>query len=114
MAREPKKFLITYHSSASAMKKMQTATPEEMQQGMDAWMAWAEKCGEQLIEMGAPLMGSVNLKDGGEWLPSKRKITGYSIVKAPTIAGAKRLVKAHPHLKWAKGCEIEVHEMMKM
>lgn len=113
-AKSLKTFLVTYHSPASAMKKMMTATPEEQAAGMNEWMKWAQKCGNQLIEMGAPLMGGVNLKATGAATPSKRKLTGYSILQAESMAAAKKLLKGHPHLSWAKGCEIEVHEAMPM
>jgi hypothetical protein len=109
-----KKYLVTYHSPASAMKKMQTATKEEMAAGMDEWMKWANKCGDRLVEMGAPLMGGVNLKATGDAIPSKRKVTGYSILQAESMAAAKKLLKGHPHLAWGKGCEIEVHEAIPM
>ena len=111
MPRAHKTFLVVYHSPASAMKKMQTATPEDMAAGMQAWMTWAKKCGNRLVDMGAPLVGGVNMKAAGAATPSKRKVSGYSILKAENMAGAKKLLKGHPHLTWAKGCEIEVHEM---
>ena len=107
-----KTYLVTYHSPASAMKKMQKATKEEMAAGMNEWMKWAKKCGNQLVELGAPLTGGVNLKAKGRAIPSKRKLTGYSILQAESMAAAKKLLKGHPHLAWAKGCEIEVHEAM--
>ena len=109
-----KTYLVTYHSPASAMKKMATATPEEMAAGMSEWMKWAKKCGKQLVEMGAPLTGSVNLKATGPAVASKRKITGYSILQSESMASAKKLLKGHPHLSWVKGCEIEVHEAVPM
>jgi hypothetical protein len=109
-----KTYLVTYHSPASAMKKMQTASKEEMAAGMAEWMKWANKCGDQLIDMGAPLMGGINLKAASDAAPSKRKVTGYSILQAASMAGAKKLLKGHPHLVWSKGCEIEVHEAMPM
>ena len=112
-AKVLKKYLITYHSPASAIKKMQTATKEEMEAGMAEWMNWANKCGNQLLDMGSPLTGGLTLK-GEEFKASTRKVTGYSIIQAPTIAGAKKLIKGHPHLSWARGCEIELHEMINM
>ena len=109
-----KTYLVTYHSPPAAMKKMMEAAPEEMEAGMAEWNKWAKKCGEQLIDMGAPLTSGTNLKAKGAATPSKRKITGYSIVHAPNMAGAKKLFKGHPHLSWTKGCEIEIHEAMPM
>lgn len=114
MAAKLKTYLVVYHSPAAAMKKMQTATPEEMAAGMQAWKKWAKKCGNRLVDMGAPLTGGVNLKPTGPAVASRRKVTGYSILKAQSMAGAKQLLKGHPHLSWAKGCEIEVHEAIPM
>ena len=45
-----KKFLVLYHSPASAMKKMMTATPEEKVAGMQQWMKWGQKCGSHLAQ----------------------------------------------------------------
>ena len=114
MAKKMKSFLVTYHSGAAAAKKMQTATPEDMNAIMQAWMEWAKKCGKSLEDMGAPLHSSINLKATGKALPSSRKITGYSKLNAESMAAAKKLLKGHPHLKWARGCEIEVHEVAPM
>jgi len=114
MAKRLSKFLVTYHAPAAAMKKMQTASPEEMQAGMDMWMKWGKKCGTRLVDFGSPLMPGTNMKADNSAVASKRKLTGYSIIKASSLADAKKLLKGHPHLTWAKGCEIEVHEMMPM
>ena len=81
---------------------------------MNAWMKWAKKCGDQLVEMGAPLMGGVNLKVTGSAVPSKWKVTGYSILQAESMAAAKKLLKGHPHLASSKGCEIEVYKAISM
>ena len=114
MAARLKQYLVTYHAPASAMKKMKTASPEEMKAGMDAWMKWGKSCGKRLVEFGSPLMPGVNIKADQLVTPSKRKTTGYSIIKASSTADAEKMLVNHPHLTWAKGCEIEVHEMMPM
>ncbi|MBX2867565.1 MAG: hypothetical protein KTR18_02765 [Acidiferrobacterales bacterium] len=114
MAKKLKTFLITYHSGAAAQKKMQNSSMEEMNAVMGEWMAWAKKCGKSLEEMGAPLHNSVNIKVKGPAVPSTRKITGYSKIRAESLAACKKFLKNHPHLKFARGCEIEVHEVMPM
>lgn len=50
-----KKFIVLYHASEDAAKKMASATPEEMKAGMEPWMAWAKKCGSALVDFGTPL-----------------------------------------------------------
>nr|MBX2838151.1 hypothetical protein [Gammaproteobacteria bacterium] len=87
-AKAMKSYLVTYHSGAAAEKKMAKSTPEEMNAMMQKWMDWAAKCGENLEEMGAPLQKGVNLNSKGKASPSSRKITGYSKLTAPSIAGA--------------------------
>ncbi len=34
---------------------MQSMSHEELTKGMESWMKWAEKCGEHIVDMGAPL-----------------------------------------------------------
>lgn len=114
MARAPKTYLVTYHQPAAGFKKMQKMTREEGAAAMEAWMKWAKKCGPKLKDMGAPLAGGLRLTADAEAAPSKRKVSGYSILEAASMAGAKRLLKGHPHLTWVKGAEIEVHEFVKM
>ncbi len=112
MAKKLNQYLVTYHAPAAAMKKMKTASPEEMKAGMDMWKKWGKKCGTRLVDFGSPLMPGTNLRADTAATPSKRKLTGYSMIKASSLADAKKMLKGHPHLTWSKGCEIEVHELM--
>ena len=106
-----KKFVVIYHAPASDFQKMANATPEQMQEGMKAWMEWAAKCGDGLVDLGAPLAGGQKLSKSGS-STSDKSVVGYSILQAEDIEGAKALLEGHPHLEWASGCEIEVHETM--
>ena len=107
-----KKFIVIYHAPAEAMAQMANVTPEEMQEGMKPWMDWAAKCGDQLVDMGTPLMGGQRVLPDGTSQDSTREVTGYSVLQANDMAEAKSLVDGHPHLAWTGGCEIEVHESM--
>ena len=106
-----KNFVVIYHAPASAMEQMQNASPEEMQEGMKPWMEWAAKCGDALVNLGAPLAGGQKLSKSGS-SPSNKDVVGYSILQAEDLEGAKALLEGHPHLEWTGGCEIEVHETM--
>ena len=106
-----KKFIVLYHSPAGAWKEMKNATPEEMKKGMESWMVWAEKCGKALVDMGTPLGNGERVTKGGS-KPSTKGVIGYSILQAESLAKAKALLKDHPHLDWAKECEIEIHESL--
>ena len=108
-----KNFVVIYHAAPSAVEMTQNMSPEEMQKGMEAWMAWAAKTGDGLVDLGTPLMGGQKLSKSGS-SPSDKEVTGYSILQAEDMKGAKALLEGHPHLEWAAGCEIEVHESMPM
>ena len=42
---------------------------------MKAWMVWAQKCGDQLLDFGAPLSNAVSLASGGSSKSSDSDIT---------------------------------------
>ena len=106
-----KKYIVLYYSPASAMAKMMEATPEEQEAGMAAWYAWNERCGDGMVDLGAPLGGGQSISDGGcgnvEMDPA---VTGYSILQAENMDAAKALLDGHPHLGWEKDCRIEIFE----
>jgi hypothetical protein len=106
-----KKFIVIYHANNDAMKQMTTATPEEMKKGMEGWMVWAQKCGDKLVDMGAPLMSGQLLTPDGKSQDSTKGVNGYSVLQAENMDEAKALLQHHPHLAWNAGCTIEVHEV---
>jgi hypothetical protein len=107
-----KKFIITYNAPIDAAWKTAESTPEEMEEGMKAWMAWAQKCGDKLVDFGTPLGNGVSIGPGGSSVISESKIIGYSILQAESMDEVTVLLKDHPHLDWNAACEIEVHESL--
>lgn len=107
-----KKYIVIYHAPDELMAQSANASPEEMEKGMEPWMAWAAKCGDQLVDLGNPLMGGQKLLPDGNSLSSARGVVGYSILQAESMDAAKSLLLGHPHLEWNAACEIEVHEVM--
>ena len=107
-----KKFVVIYHAPTSVTEQMANATPEQMQEVMKPWKEWVARCGEGLVDLGAPLAGGQKLSKSGS-SASDKSVVGYSILQAENIEGAKSLLEGHPHLEWAAGCEIEVHETMR-
>ncbi len=105
-----KKYLVLYHMPMSFMEMAKNADPAEMRAGMEAWMAWFGRCGDQLVDMGTPLAGGRRLTAAGN-SPSTRNVVCYSIVQAENMEAAEALLADHPHLAWSPDCEIEVHEM---
>ena len=64
-ANTVKKFLVIYHAPASAVEQMAGASAEDMQKGMEPWMAWAQRCGDSLVDMGSPLVGGQKIAESG-------------------------------------------------
>ena len=105
-----KKFVVIYHAPA-VWELAKDVTPEDMQKGMELWMAWAAKCGDGLADFGTPLAGGLKVSKSGS-TQSDKGVVGYSILQAEDMERAKALLQGHPHLEWAADCEIEVHESM--
>ena len=84
------KFLVTYHG-------MGEPAPDQAQQAMAAFMAWASSVGGALVDPGAPLgpaktVSSGSVSDG----PADGPAGGYSVVEAADLDSAVELVKNHP------------------
>lgn len=93
-----KKFLVLYQAPVSAREQLARATPEQAKAGMDAWMAWANKAGKSIVEMGMPL-GSGKELQGSTVKEGKTTVTGYSILQCDSVDSVTKLLKDHPHLK---------------
>ena len=105
-----KKYLVLYHMPMSFTEMAKDADPAKMQAGMEAWMAWAARCGDGLVDMETQLAGGQRMTASGN-SPSERNVVGYSILQAENMEAAKALLADHPHLTWSPDCEVEVHEM---
>lgn len=106
-----KKFLVLYTAGASAQEKMAKSDPEATKEGMKAWMAWAEKTGEGLVDLGQPL-GPTEIVTESGWAAGKPGVAGYSILQAADMKAAKAFLEGHPHMGWDASCTIELHEML--
>src|SRR5262249_10638470 len=86
----------------SVQQQFADATPEQTQAGMDAWMAWARKAGDAVVDLGVPLgPGRSISKDGlAEY---HGQATGYSVLEAASLDDATELLREHPHLHTPNG-----------
>ncbi len=108
-----KKFLVFYSATGDGFWGKENATPQDMEKGMEAWTEWAKKCGSSLVDFGSPLVGGQKLIRSGS-SPTDSNITGYSILEAEDMDGAKALLEGHPHLQWSDGAVIDVFESASM
>lgn len=89
---------------------MANATPEHVQAGMDAWMAWGEKVGPAVTDMGSPTQSVAAVGDGPA---TSGFVGGYSLMEAETTDALTALLDGHPHLM-TSGNAIEVCEVHPM
>jgi YCII-related domain len=86
------KYLVLYRSTMSAAEQMSAATPEAMQESMEAWMAWGAKAGDALIDFGSPTQ-PVGDSDPGP----AGGVGGYSFLQAADLASLNAVLEGHPH-----------------
>ncbi|MGM9471269.1 hypothetical protein ACS5PJ_04630 [Pseudarthrobacter sp. YS3] len=109
-----KKFAVLYVAPQSAQEQMAQSTPEAAQEGMKAWMQWADRAGSGLVDMGNPLgEGKEITATGVSDVSSTNHIGGYGIIQAEDLAGAQALLDGHPHLMMP-GASIQVYEFLDM
>jgi len=108
-----KRFLVLYKSSTSASKMMGSATPEQMQAGMEDWQRWSANAGEAIVDLGSPL-GEASSVGGAASGNADEHITGFSIIQADSRDAVTTLLEQHPHLKTLGDSSIAVLEVMSM
>src|SRR4051812_12943265 len=104
------KFLVLYNADSSVREQMAQATPEQQQAGMEAWMAWAQKTGGALVDLGAPVAAAGRVTAGGE-TENTCPANGYSVLEADSEQAARALLDGHPHLQMP-GASIDVFEIL--
>lgn len=107
-----KKFLVLYHSPESTREKMANATPEQAKAGMEAWMNWAGKNTDLVVDLGIPLAPGKSLKLNTTTNVDST-ISGYTIVQGNTMEEVTEKFKDHPHFMMAEGT-IDIFEFMPM
>jgi hypothetical protein len=99
-------YLVLYRSNMTAGEQMAQNTPEQAQAGMDAWMSWAERAGDAVVDLGTPLEV---IETGGD---SGDPIGGYSILQAESHEALGKVLANHPHK--AMGGTIETLECLRI
>jgi hypothetical protein len=101
------KFMVLYRSQVSAREQMAGATQEQAQAGMDAWMTWASKAGDAIVDLGSPLAEAAHV---GPEMPASAHISGFSILQAESADALTAILDGHPHL--AMGGSIDILEFL--
>lgn len=109
-----KKFLVIYNAPAQATASNANPTPEQQAEAMAPWLAWKAQHDNNIVDFGAPLAGGQKVAAQSEWAASGNEVSGYSIVQGTDAESVKEMFKGHPHLAWAPGTYIDVHECLPM
>ena len=102
------KFMVLYRSSTTAREQMTSVTPQEMKAGMDAWMAWATRAGDSIVDFGTPLAYATHVGPG---TAAADDIAGYSILQGNSATSVAAVLDGHPHLE-TPGNSIEILESL--
>ncbi len=100
------KFLVLYRAATTAAEQMAAGTPEQAAAGMDAWMAWAQRAGDAVVDLGSPLDVVEAAGDAGD------PIGGFSILQADDAEALVKVLDGHPHT--AMGGTIEILQFLPM
>src|ERR1700694_5487076 len=108
-----KKYLVLYKSSTPAAEMMASATPEQMQAGMEDWNRWTQKAGGAVVDLGSPLGAAVSV-GAASGSGADQGLTGYSILQAETPEEVRKLLEEHPPLKTRGESSITATELLHM
>jgi hypothetical protein len=106
------KFLVLYRAPHESFEKMKTATPEERKAWMATYMAWCQKAGSALVDMGAPFGPSLHVTPTGS-STSPNDLGGYTFMQAESKEALAHVLEGHPHFG-TPGASIEAIEIMAM
>lgn len=102
-------YILVYKGEATDMSEM---TPEQGMEVMAKWGVWIEKTGGALADIGSPFGPGASLVDDGS-SGTAASLTGYSIVEADDMDGARALCEGHPYLSEGAGnFAIDVYELL--
>lgn len=103
------RFMMVYKGEATDPADM---TEEDRQAVMAAWGAWMENVGSALVDVGAPLGAATSIVDDGS-TGTPTALSGYSLVEADDMDGARQLADGHPYLSEGKGdFAIDLYELL--
>jgi len=107
-----KRYLVLYRATGAAMDQMRKATPEQAQGVKNAWMAYAKKAGEAIVDIGAPTTQPQKYATAKSGAPGgDATIGGFSIFQAESNDALSKVLDGHPHFSMP-GSSIEVHEIV--
>jgi hypothetical protein len=87
-------FVLTYRSPAGYAPSPESAA---------AWMAWFDSIGEQIVDLGKPVVDRGCL---GNCASDSTQLGGYTLISADDLDAALAIAKGCPHLNRGGGVEV--------
>jgi hypothetical protein len=107
------KYMVLYRSSVPATEQMAGSDPAAAQAGMELWMAWGNRVGAAMADMGSPLSGVGTVTSSGSKAENSRPfVGGFSVLEADSVDAANKLLDDHPHFQSPGDPSIEVLEFL--
>jgi hypothetical protein len=96
------KYLVTYHGSGMP------ADPALLEPMKAAFGQWVQEAGSAVVDPGAPVHPVKQVASG---TPTDAvEIGGYSIIEAPSLEAAERILHTHPFV--GRGGTLQVNEIL--
>lgn len=112
-----KTYLAIFLGSADAFNSWKALDAEtrkaKEQEGMTAWMTWANDNKASIIDNGSPVGKTKRVSEAGIE-DTKNEIGAYVIVQAASHEDAAALFVNHPHFTLFPGHSVEVMECLPM
>lgn len=103
------KFIMVYKGEATDMFEM---SEEQAQEVMAKWGEWMAKVGSALTDVGSPFGPGSSVVDDGS-AGTAASLSGYSIVEAEDMDGARAMAEGHPYLTESSGnFAVDIYELM--
>jgi hypothetical protein len=97
------RFLVTYHGSEMSHD------PESMARAREAFMQWAQKTGDALLDPGSPVQSTKTVSSAGtEDGPAAGPFSGWSVIEAADAEAALDALKDHPFI--SRGGVLQISE----
>jgi hypothetical protein len=97
------RFLVTYHSETMPHD------PESMAKAREAFMAWAAKTGDALVDPGAPIQAMMTVStDGRRDGPASGAPNGWSVLEAASLDEAAAMLGDHPFI--GRGGQLQINQ----
>jgi len=77
----------------------------------EGWPEWFARCGEQLVDIGSPMLRGCTAYPDGSMSRGAGNLNGYSLVRCDDLDALRALLHDHPFLRAGAEHSIEIFEV---